>query len=70
VPTFNRKARVVADWVLTSVFRREVIALGQLQDPRREFVFAANTGMPGHLPPPQPDHPDTADTGTAAGQAG
>jgi NADH dehydrogenase len=43
VPTFNRKARVVADWTLASVFRREVIALGQLQDPRREFVTAAGT---------------------------
>ncbi|MGY1715246.1 NAD(P)/FAD-dependent oxidoreductase [Geodermatophilus sp. SYSU D01106] len=49
VPTFNRKARVVADWALASVFRREVIALGQLQDPRREFVTAAGLvpGRPG-----------------------
>ncbi|MCU1616445.1 MAG: FAD-dependent pyridine nucleotide-disulfide oxidoreductase [Frankiales bacterium] len=53
VPTFNRKARVIADWTLASVFRREVISLGQLQDPRREFVFAANTGRAGSLPPPQ-----------------
>jgi NADH dehydrogenase len=55
VPTFNRKARVIADWVLATVFRREVISLGQLQDPRREFVFAANTGMPGQLPPVRPE---------------
>ncbi len=53
VPTFNRKARVVADWTLASLFRREVVSLGQLQDPRREFVFAANTGRAGQLPPPQ-----------------
>jgi NADH dehydrogenase len=52
VPTFNRKARVVADWTLAAVFRREVISLGQLQDPRREFVQAANTGRTGSLPPP------------------
>jgi NADH:ubiquinone reductase (H+-translocating) len=51
VPTFNRKARVVADWTLASLFRREVVSLGQLQDPRREFVFAANTGRAGTLPP-------------------
>jgi NADH:ubiquinone reductase (H+-translocating) len=44
LPTFNRKARVVADWTLASVFRREIIALGQLQDPRREFVSAATSG--------------------------
>ncbi len=62
VPTFNRKARVVADWTLASLFRREVVSLGQLQDPRREFVFAANTGRAGQLPPPRPDHPETADT--------
>ena len=46
VPTFNRKVRVLADWTLASLFRREVVSLGQLQDPRREFVFAANTGRP------------------------
>ena len=70
VPTFNRKARVVADWALASVFRREVIALGQLQNPRREFVFAANTGQTGSLPAPRPDHPETADKEATAGQAG
>ena len=70
VPTFNRKARVVADWTLASVFRREVIALGQLQDPRREFLFAANTGQTGQLPPPSAEHPGTADTEAPAGQVG
>src|SRR4029450_4727030 len=38
------------------------IALGQLQDPRREFVFAANTGSAGQLPPPTSD-PSTAEGG-------
>ncbi len=57
VPTFNRKARVVADWTLAAVFRREVISLGQLQDPRREFVAAANPGRPGQLPPPSAADP-------------
>jgi NADH dehydrogenase len=63
VPTFNRKARVVADWTLGAVFRREVISLGQLQDPRREFVAAANTGRPGSVPPPSPA--DRAQSGPA-----
>ena len=62
VPTFNRKARVVADWTLAAVFRREVISLGQLQDPRREFVEAANTGRAGSLPPPTPE--DRAPSGS------
>ncbi|TFV54024.1 NAD(P)/FAD-dependent oxidoreductase [Geodermatophilus sp. DF01-2] len=63
VPTFNRKARVVADWTLATVFRREVISLGQLQDPRREFVQAANTGRTGQLPPPTSE--DRAQSGSA-----
>ncbi|PWW21355.1 NADH dehydrogenase FAD-containing subunit [Geodermatophilus normandii] len=54
VPTFNRKARVVADWTLASLFRREVVALGQLQDPRREFVTAATSGGTAQLPSPSP----------------
>ncbi|SHN65406.1 NADH dehydrogenase [Geodermatophilus obscurus] len=62
VPTFNRKARVVADWTLAAVFRREVISLGQLQDPRREFVEAANTGRTGSLPPPSAE--DKAQSGS------
>jgi NADH dehydrogenase len=65
VPTFNRKARVVADWTMASLFRREIISLGQLQDPRREFVSAANTGRAGHLPPPRP-----ADTPGARAETG
>ncbi|SDX86818.1 NADH dehydrogenase [Modestobacter sp. DSM 44400] len=68
VPTLNRKVRVIADWTLASVFRREVISLGQLQDPRREFVAAANTGRTGHLPPPQPaDHEQSRTPGAQAG---
>jgi NADH:ubiquinone reductase (H+-translocating) len=65
LPTFNRKARVIADWTLGLVFSREVISLGQLQDPRREFVSAANTGRPGALPPPQEDRGGPADRAQA-----
>src|SRR5918998_207820 len=67
VPTFNRKARVVADWTLAAVFRREVISLGQLQDPRREFVQAANTGRTGSLPPPSAE--DKAQSGSLRARA-
>ena len=41
MPTFNRKVRVMADWTLALFFRREVVSLGQLQQPRREFELAA-----------------------------
>jgi NADH dehydrogenase len=41
MPTFNRKARIIADWTGALLFRREVVALGQLQRPRTEFEQAA-----------------------------
>jgi NADH dehydrogenase len=41
MPTFNRKARIIADWTQALLFRREVVALGQLQRPRTEFEQAA-----------------------------
>lgn len=37
VPTFNRKARVVFDWLLAFLFRRDVVSLGQAQNPRRDW---------------------------------
>ncbi|MCW2540839.1 MAG: FAD-dependent pyridine nucleotide-disulfide oxidoreductase [Frankiales bacterium] len=40
VPTFNRKVRVLADWTAALFFRREVVSLGQLQAPRKEFDIA------------------------------
>jgi NADH dehydrogenase len=41
MPTLNRKVRVVADWTGALFFRREVVALGQIQEPRSEFELAA-----------------------------
>ena len=41
MPTLNRKVRVLADWTLAIFFPREVVSLGQLQQPRREFELAA-----------------------------
>ncbi|HEV2088608.1 MAG TPA: NAD(P)/FAD-dependent oxidoreductase [Cryptosporangiaceae bacterium] len=46
VPTFNRKVRVIADWTLALLLRREVVALGQLHEPREgfeEFAVAATS---------------------------
>ena len=37
----GRAVRVLADWTLAIFFPREVVALGQLQQPRREFELAA-----------------------------
>ena len=41
LPTLNRKSRVLADWTLAIFFPREVVSLGQLQQPRQEFEMAA-----------------------------
>jgi len=41
VPTLNRKLRVTLDWTLSLFFRREIVSLGQLQNPRQAFESAA-----------------------------
>ena len=50
VPTFNRKARVLAEWVLSGLFEREIVSLGSLEHPRAEFELAA-----GGVPRPDKD---------------
>jgi len=47
MPTLNRKARVLADWTLALFFRREIVSLGQIHEPRAEFARIAT-------PPPHP----------------
>ncbi|WP_328681950.1 NAD(P)/FAD-dependent oxidoreductase [Streptomyces sp. NBC_00343] len=49
VPTFNRKARVLAEWTLAGLFKREIVSLGSLEHPRAEFELAAG-GQPPHDP--------------------
>ena len=46
IPSVNRKVRVLADWTLAFVLKREVISLGQLHAPREEFT---------HVTPPLSD---------------
>ncbi|MGH3996786.1 MAG: NAD(P)/FAD-dependent oxidoreductase [Pseudonocardiaceae bacterium] len=43
MPTFNRKVRIVADWTAALLFSREVVALGQINDPKAEFVRATTS---------------------------
>ncbi|CAL9480710.1 NAD(P)/FAD-dependent oxidoreductase [Streptomyces sp. NPDC014344] len=54
VPTFNRKARVAAEWTLAGLFKREIVSLGSLEHPRAEFELAAG-GKPSHDPPHNPE---------------
>ncbi|MER7497747.1 NAD(P)/FAD-dependent oxidoreductase [Streptomyces pharetrae] len=49
VPTFNRKARVLAEWGLAGLFKREIVSLGSLEHPRAEFELAAG-GKPPYDP--------------------
>jgi NADH dehydrogenase len=49
VPTYNRKARVLAEWTLSGLFKREIVSLGSLEHPRAEFELAA-----GGKPPTDP----------------
>ncbi|MGW5847964.1 NAD(P)/FAD-dependent oxidoreductase [Streptomyces sp. NPDC055254] len=57
VPTFNRKMRVLAEWTLAGLFKREIVSLGSLEHPRAEFELAAG-GAPKDPPPrPAPNPP-------------
>ncbi|GAA2605626.1 NAD(P)/FAD-dependent oxidoreductase [Streptomyces lienomycini] len=53
VPTVNRKARVLAEWVIAGLFKREIVSLGSLEHPRAEFELAAG-GKPSQEPPRNP----------------
>jgi NADH dehydrogenase len=60
VPTLNRKARVIADWTLALFFPREIVTLGSLQQPQREFSrYAAR---------PEPSMESVSGPGVAIGQ--
>ncbi|GAA2391337.1 NAD(P)/FAD-dependent oxidoreductase [Dactylosporangium salmoneum] len=52
IPTLNRKIRVLVDWTLQLVLRREVVALGSLHEPREAFTEVA---VPIPLPVRSPD---------------
>jgi NADH dehydrogenase len=41
VPTLNRKIRIILDWTVGLLFRRDVAQLGSLQHPRQAFEEAA-----------------------------
>ena len=43
IPTFNRKARVALDWTAAVFFRRDLVSMGRLHEPRRAFEEAARS---------------------------
>lgn len=70
MPTFNRKWRVVSDWTQALFFRREVVALEQIHDPRAEFSRAVGAGGATIAPPPQDRLPVSDSSPTTTGRAG
>lgn len=43
MPTFNRKVHILLDWMLGGLFRREVVSLGQINNPKDEFTRASRS---------------------------
>ena len=43
IPSFNRKARVVLDWTTALFFRRDLVSMGRLAEPRKAFKEAADS---------------------------
>lgn len=41
MPTLNRKVRIQLDWLVSGLFRREVVSLGQINDPKADFNRAS-----------------------------
>ena len=46
MPTWNRRIRIVFDWTGALFLGREVVALGQIMDPKAEFSRVAGPGKP------------------------
>ena len=43
MPTVNRKLRVLMDWTQALFYGREVVALGQINDPKSDFDRAVQS---------------------------
>ncbi|RMI06732.1 NAD(P)/FAD-dependent oxidoreductase [Cellulomonas triticagri] len=54
MPTLNRKVSIIAGWTANLLWRREVVPLGSMHDPRAEFRAAS-------VPPKPKEEPKAAD---------
>jgi NADH:ubiquinone reductase (H+-translocating) len=43
MPTLNRKVHIQLDWLVSGLFRREVVSLGQINDPKADFDRASRS---------------------------
>ena len=58
MPTLNRKFRVVFDWTGALFLGREVVSLGQINEPRAEFTRVIGAGRrPQGVVPAEPARP-------------
>ncbi|MEV4619477.1 FAD-dependent oxidoreductase [Asanoa sp. NPDC049573] len=48
VPSWERKARVLAVWLTAAVFGRDIVSLASVQDPRRAFVTGGEPAAVEH----------------------
>ncbi|MFD6971383.1 NAD(P)/FAD-dependent oxidoreductase [Streptomyces sp. NPDC059979] len=60
VPSFNRKMRVLSEWTLSGLFKREIVSLGSLEHPRAEFERAVGGGLKPLSPPSAPNPPQNS----------
>ncbi|WP_326589342.1 NAD(P)/FAD-dependent oxidoreductase [Streptomyces sp. NBC_01294] len=60
VPSFNRKMRVLSEWTLSGLFKREIVSLGSLEHPRAEFERAVGGGPKHPSPPSAPNPPQNS----------
>ena len=70
MPTLNRKFRIASGWTATLLFRREVVALGTLHDPRAEFRAAAVPPERRRRSPPDAADPEVEATTDQAADEG
>jgi NADH dehydrogenase len=47
IPTINRKVRVLVDWTVALFFKRDIVQLGSLSEPRDSFSQAFGDPQPG-----------------------
>lgn len=63
MPTWNRRIRIVFDWTGALVMGREVVALGQVHEPRAEFSRVAGEPRPPAPPDERPEPVENAPVG-------
>jgi NADH:quinone reductase (non-electrogenic) len=63
MPTWNRRVRIVFDWTGALFLGREVVALGQIMDPKAEFSRVAGPGKAAGAPAKAPEPVSTASKG-------